>query len=208
MTRHTPGRAARRRGPYRPKGGHPESVRRVGPRQFASLRQAAHLLDRPVDARAARAYLKDRRNVLLVAYDGATAVGFLRGTQLGRLDSPRDQMFLYEVGVRPVARRRGFGRRLVEALLRYCRDRGFQEVFVLADPRNTAAVRLYRSTGARPETRADRMFVYRLRSTGPAGRRTGSGRPATRNLISRSSDSSQKGRRRDRNGPASTPVGP
>ncbi len=208
MTRRTPGRAARRRGRYRPKGGNPGSVRRLGPRQFATLRQAAHLFDRPMDARAARAYLKDRRNVLLVAYDGPAAVGFLRGTQLGRLDSSRGQMFLYEIGVLPVARRRGFGRRLVEALLRYCRDRGFQEVFVLTDPRNTAAAGLYRSTGARPETRADRMFVYRLRSTGLAGRRPGSGRPATRNLISRSSDSSRQGRRRDRGGPASTPVGP
>lgn len=71
-------------------------------------------------------------------------------------------MFLYEVGVVEEFRRRGIGGELIQWLLRYCRDRGFEEIFVFTDPDNAPAVNLYRSTGAVTETPADRMFVYQL----------------------------------------------
>jgi ribosomal protein S18 acetylase RimI-like enzyme len=127
-------------------------------------RDARHLFDRPLDRPALRAYLSDPRNLLLLASIGSDAVGFLRATGLRQLHTRRLQMFLYEIGVTPRHRARGVGRALVKRLLKHCRDRGFEEVFVLTDPRNRAAVGLYRSTGAVTETRGDRMFVYRLRN--------------------------------------------
>jgi aminoglycoside 3-N-acetyltransferase I len=116
------------------------------------------------DLAAARAYLADDRNVFLMAYEGSEAVGFLRGTELGQLRSRRKQMFLYEIGVDENLRRRGIGKALVTSLLRDCRELGFEEVFVFVDATNAPAVRLYLTTGALPETAADRMFVYRLHS--------------------------------------------
>ncbi|NNN18097.1 MAG: GNAT family N-acetyltransferase [Thermoplasmata archaeon] len=44
--------------------------------------------------------------------------------------------------------RRGVADELIRWLLNYCRERGFEEVFVLTDPANEAAVTLYQSTGA------------------------------------------------------------
>jgi ribosomal protein S18 acetylase RimI-like enzyme len=76
-------------------------------------------------------------------------------------------MFLYEIEVRPGHRRRGVGRALITALLNYCRANHFEEVFVFTDPANSAAVGLYRSTGAVTETPADRMFVYQLADARP-----------------------------------------
>lgn len=144
---------------------------RLGPGQTAELLQASALYDHPPSATAARAYLGDERNVFLLAREGAEAVGFLRGTALGQIHTPRKQMFLYEIGVAPTHQHRGVGRALVNSLLGYCRAEGFEEVFVLTDPANAAAVALYRSTGAVTETPADRMFVYRLRGVGGSGGR-------------------------------------
>jgi len=124
--------------------------------------RARALFDRPFSPGAALAYLEDDRNVFLLAMEADEPVGFLRGTALGQLASRRPQMFLYEIGVGARYRRRGIGRALVRALIEYCRARDFEEIFVLTDPSNTAAVGLYRETGARTETPGDRMFVYRL----------------------------------------------
>jgi ribosomal protein S18 acetylase RimI-like enzyme len=137
-------------------------VVRLGRARAAEVVRARRLFDRPPDLRATRAYLGDPRNVFLLASQNSVPVGFLRGTALAQIGSRRPQMFLYEIGVDRRFRGRGAGRALVRALLRYCRDHGFEEVFVLTSPENRPAVRLYRSTGGRTETRADRMYVYRL----------------------------------------------
>jgi ribosomal protein S18 acetylase RimI-like enzyme len=137
-------------------------VRRLRRGDEARVLGAAPLFDDPPVPSAVRAYLADRANVFFLAADGTRAVGFLRGTGLRQLHGRKRQMFLYEVAVARSHRRHGVGSALVAALLRYCRRRGFEEVFVFTNPRNTAAVRLYRGTGGRTETSADRMFVYRL----------------------------------------------
>jgi len=138
-------------------------LRRILPGDEPAVLRADHLFDhgRP-DRDAVRAYLADARNVLVFAYEGDKALGFLRATELLQLTSRRKQMFLYEIHVDPEFRRQGVGKALVNALLADCRERGFAEVFVLTDPTNAAAVALYRSTGAVTETEADRMFVFPL----------------------------------------------
>jgi ribosomal protein S18 acetylase RimI-like enzyme len=137
-------------------------VERLGPGDEDRILRAGHLFDEPPDPSAVRAYLEDYRNIFLLAYEGETAVGFLRGTELRQLKTERKQMFLYEIAVDATFRRRGIGRELVRFLLRDCRIRGYEEVFVFTDPANQAAVELYRTTGAVTETPADRMFVYQL----------------------------------------------
>lgn len=140
-------------------------ISRMGPSEAAWLARAAEpLFDAPPTRGPLKAYLADRRNVFLLASVNKEPVGFLRGTSLGQLHTRHPQMFLYEVAVGREHRRRGVGRALVERLLKDCRSRQYDEVFVLTDPGNRAAVRLYRRTGAGTETSGDRMFVYRLRN--------------------------------------------
>ncbi|MCI4338528.1 MAG: GNAT family N-acetyltransferase [Thermoplasmata archaeon] len=134
---------------------------------MAGLLTVERLFDHPLPPEVARAYLADRRNVVFVAIAGGNGVGYLRATALLQPHTLRRQMFLYEIAVEAAKRRRGVGRSLVEALLSYCRRRKFDEVFVFTSPYNRAATRLYRSTGAVTETRADRMYVYLLRSGRP-----------------------------------------
>jgi ribosomal protein S18 acetylase RimI-like enzyme len=137
----------------------------LAPGDERQVDRAARLFDEPPDPTAVRAYLEDRRNVFLLACENELPVGFLRGTELRQLHSHRRQMFLYEIAVDEHHRRRGIGAGLVRELLRYCREREFEEVFVFTDPANAAAVGLYRSTGGITETPADRMFVYPLTGT-------------------------------------------
>jgi ribosomal protein S18 acetylase RimI-like enzyme len=139
-------------------------IRRLHPGEELAVLRAAYLFDEDPDLSSVRAYLADDRNILLFAFEGSNAVGFLRGTELRQLASRRRQMFLYEISVDETFRRKGVGSSLVKMLLQDCRDRGFEEVFVFTDPANQAAVALYRSTGAVTETPADRMFVYPLHS--------------------------------------------
>jgi ribosomal protein S18 acetylase RimI-like enzyme len=138
-------------------------IRRLGRTAEQEVLRAGPLFDEVPDPRAVRTYLADDRNVFLLAYEGDSIVGFLRGTELGQLKSERKQLFLYEIAVAESHRRRGVGRELVRTLLRLCQDQGMDEVFVFTDdPANAAAERLYRSTGAVTETPGDRMYVYKL----------------------------------------------
>ncbi|MCI4360382.1 MAG: GNAT family N-acetyltransferase [Thermoplasmata archaeon] len=138
-------------------------VQRLGVGEEGEILRARALFDEPPDPQAARTYLQDERNVFFLAYHRAVPVGFLRGSALGQISTERRQMFLYEIAVGEAYRRRGIGRALVEALLRFCREGRFAEVFVFTDdPGNRAAEELYRATGGVTETVGDRMFVYRL----------------------------------------------
>jgi ribosomal protein S18 acetylase RimI-like enzyme len=58
------------------------------------------------------------------------------------------EMFLYELAVDEPARRRGFGRALVEALATLARERGCYGMWVLTDDDNVAALATYRGAGA------------------------------------------------------------
>jgi ribosomal protein S18 acetylase RimI-like enzyme len=139
-------------------------IRRLGSQDVPEVVRAARLFDEPPDPAAVHTYLRDDRNIFLLASEGDTPVGYLRGTELGQLKNERRQLFLYEVAVAEERRRQGVGRELVRALLRSCEVGGFEEIFVFTDdPANVAAERLYRSTGAITETVGDRMFVYKLR---------------------------------------------
>lgn len=138
-------------------------VIQIRPPNVDWLLRSPALFDDPAERRAARAYLRDPANIFLLAIDRGQAVGFLRGTALRQPHIRRSQMFLYEIAVLPKFQRRGIARALIERLVRYCRTRGFEEIFVFTSPNNRPAVRLYRSTGGVTETDADRMFVYRLR---------------------------------------------
>ncbi|HYA69955.1 MAG TPA: GNAT family N-acetyltransferase [Thermoplasmata archaeon] len=141
-------------------------IRRLLPGDELAVLNAGYLFDGEVpDLAAVRAYLADTRNVLLFAFEGSEALGYLRGTELLQLNSRRKQMFLYDISVDEDFRGRGIGKALVSTLLKDCRERGFAEAFVFTDPANIAAVALYRSSGGITETPADRMFVFPLHSS-------------------------------------------
>ena len=108
-------------------------------------------------------FFEDENNILLVAYAGAERCGFLYGYVLESLRSKRPKLFLYSIDVVEAYRVRGVGTRLIESLKGIARQRSCQEIFVLTNRSNRAALKLYEATGGTIENPDDVMFVYGLR---------------------------------------------
>jgi|ERR1700722_9274903 len=112
----------------------------------AQVEAAAHLFDGPSRPDAVERFLGDPNHHLLVAYDGARAVGFVSGVEMTHPDKGTE-MFLYELAVDEAARRRGVGTALVDALATLAREKRCYDMWVLTDDENEAAVRTYRRAG-------------------------------------------------------------
>jgi ribosomal-protein-alanine N-acetyltransferase len=84
-------------------------------------------------------------------YVGAFAAdgedGFVMG--YGLCSAAADQGEILNLAVDPVARRRGIGRLLLEAMLGWLKSRGVRRVYLEVRPSNAAAVELYRRAGFR-----------------------------------------------------------
>jgi aminoglycoside 3-N-acetyltransferase I len=126
-------------------------VRRLGP---GDEQVVERLAEHGPPERAAE-LLADERTIFLAAFDGDAAepVGFVLAYELLRRHGDPSQLFVYEVGVAPEARRRGVATELLCELHRRARARGIPRGFVLTNESNEAAMELYRSLGgARPNT--------------------------------------------------------
>jgi ribosomal protein S18 acetylase RimI-like enzyme len=63
------------------------------------------------------------------------------------LSDAYDWAEITELYVRPSARRRGIGSRLIDSALRYARERGSKEIHLLVDPENEVALAFYKALG-------------------------------------------------------------
>lgn len=123
---------------------------------------APGVFDHHIDPGATRAFLADRRHHLAVALDGGLVVGFASGIHYLHPDKPRPELWVNEIGVAPTHRRRGIGRRLLEALLAEGRAVGCTEAWVLAEAGNEAASNLYAASGGEAASARPVMFSFPL----------------------------------------------
>ena len=144
------------------------------------------LFDNPVDGHATRAFLADPRHHIAVAIDDGVVVGFATGVHYFHPDKPAPELFVNEVGVAPTHQRRGIAKDVLGALLQRGRELGCVEAWVLTDPSNAAAMRLYAASGG--EASPDHvMFSFRLEPTAQSGvahlRKQYYFRPSDRGLL-------------------------
>ncbi|GAA4932877.1 GNAT family N-acetyltransferase [Actinoplanes utahensis] len=117
----------------------------------AEVHRAADLFDTPPLEAATRRFLTDPTHHLLLAYDDADRpIGMVTGVETTHPDKGTE-MFLYELGVAPVARLQGVGAALVEALATLAREKGCYGMWVATDADNEAALATYRRAGAAEE---------------------------------------------------------
>lgn len=120
-------------------------IRRLRPGDEDILRLLETAYERPIPAGGE--ILADERAHVLTAFDGDVPVGYALLYVLPRIDG-RWMVFLYDVGVAEPFRRRGVGRKLMEAATAVMREAGACKMFVLTDDGNEAAMALYASAGA------------------------------------------------------------
>ena len=81
--------------------------------------------------------------IALVALSGAEVVGGLTAYVLEKFEQERREIYIYDMAVAEVHRRKGIATQLIRELQAVARERGAYVIFVQADPGDTAALGLY-----------------------------------------------------------------
>ena len=137
-------------------------IRILGSSDGALLRKVAPgVFDHDLNPALVAEFLADGRHHLAVAIEDGMVVGFASGVHYVHPDKPAE-LWINEVGVAPSHHRRGIGKAIIEALLQHAKILGCREAWVLTDRSNTAAMRLYASTGGEEAARDQVMFTYFL----------------------------------------------
>ncbi|MBD3285550.1 GNAT family N-acetyltransferase [candidate division WOR-3 bacterium] len=135
--------------------------------EIKRLRQGDEVLAQEIvdkfwpEGRLNETFLSKQTNYLLAAYVDDAFAGFLYAFELDRLEQERPMMFFYSIDVLEKYRRQGIGKRLIEELNRICAQRNVSKMYVLTDEANTAALKLYQSTGGKRVMPDNVLFVYK-----------------------------------------------
>jgi GNAT superfamily N-acetyltransferase len=107
-------------------------------------------------------FLSTPGTVFFLAEEDGAPVGRAYGHSLAHPEG-ETTMLLYGIDVVPEARRRGHGRRLVDAFVEHARATGHTEVWVLSDEANSAGMGLYAAAGARRDGTNQVLLTWTLR---------------------------------------------
>jgi ribosomal protein S18 acetylase RimI-like enzyme len=119
----------------------------IGPAEIDLLLAVSPgLFDEDIRSDQARAFVDDPNSLLLLAYDGAVAVGLVSASVLLHPDKP-PALFINEVGTRDSHLRQGIARALMQRMIAIGRARGCEGIWLGTEPENDAALALYRSLG-------------------------------------------------------------
>jgi ribosomal protein S18 acetylase RimI-like enzyme len=129
-------------------------------RAINTLKPAQERNHKDVTADYMRIFLGDDKNILILGMEGHSPVGFALAYLLDRVDRNQAMMLFYEIVVSDRHRAHGIGKMMVNELKRIGLELNVTKIWVLTNKSNSAAVNLYRSTGAKPVGDDDVMFVY------------------------------------------------
>ena len=136
-------------------------VRLLEPHEAAVLDQVARgVFDNGIDPLLTAEFFADARHHLAVAIEDGVVVGMASAVHYVHPDKP-PQLFINEVGVAPSHQGRGFGRQLVDVLVRLATELQCTEAWVLTDSSNVVAQRMYEGAGG--ETPPDQCIMYTIR---------------------------------------------
>jgi aminoglycoside 3-N-acetyltransferase I len=89
--------------------------------------------------------------IVIVARRGVEVVGGLAAYELHKFEQDRREIYIYDLAVAGVHRRKGLATGLIQALKRVARERQVYVIYVQADRGDTAAIALYESLGTRED---------------------------------------------------------
>jgi len=114
------------------------------------LNVADEVFDNPVKPAYAEEFLADPRHHIAVALDENLVVGMVTGVDYIHPDKP-GEIWINEVGVSPKWQQRGIGKKLLKLMFEHGRSIGCGEAWVLTDPDNAPARKLYQAVKGEEE---------------------------------------------------------
>lgn len=97
----------------------------------------------------------------VVAINENTVIAGLTFYVLDQYDFEKPLAYIYDLAVLKQYQRKGIGKKLIEFTNEFCRQKGFEEVFVQAEKIDDYAVDFYRSTNPTGEQQVVH-FYYKL----------------------------------------------
>lgn len=116
---------------------------------------APEVFDHKINPQHLQAFLDDDRHVMFIAIDGKTVVGMASAVEYFHPDKPA-QLWINEVGVATTHRRRGIGRKLVQALITAAEERRCVYAWLGTDINNVPAQGCFASI---PEGETPQKFL-------------------------------------------------
>jgi ribosomal protein S18 acetylase RimI-like enzyme len=110
----------------------------------------------------AESFIQNPNNALFLAYSNTVLVGFASAYRLQRFDQRNAEVLLYEIGVDERHQQKGIGGALVLSIKEWASEVGSDQVWVLTNRSNTAAMALYSSAGGTMESSDEQMFTFVL----------------------------------------------
>jgi len=98
-----------------------------------------------------RGWLGNPGNILLVATEDDAVVGALAAYVLQKFEQARSEIYIYDLAVDEVHRRKGIATALIERLKGVARERGAYVIYVQADYGDDPAINLYTKLGTRED---------------------------------------------------------
>lgn len=84
--------------------------------------------------------------IVFVAIIESQVIGGLTAYTLEQYYSEKPLAYIYDLAVMTKYQRQGIGKKIIGAMTKYCKERGYEEVFVQADKVDDYAIDFYRST--------------------------------------------------------------
>ena len=95
---------------------------------------------------------------VIVALNNGVVIGGLTAYELDMYKEETTEIFLYEIAVEPLCRKKGVAKELIESLKKVCVSKGIREMYVGTEKDNYPAIKLYKATGGEMEEIT--WFVY------------------------------------------------
>jgi aminoglycoside 3-N-acetyltransferase I len=96
-----------------------------------------------------KSLLADEAFVAYVAIVDDKVAGAVAAFELPMYYYRGSEMFIYDIAVKPEFQRKGIGKKLLKALILYCKKKNIREIFVAADEEDAHALKFYQSTGGK-----------------------------------------------------------
>jgi len=141
----------------------PLKITRISNTSNFSIADFNLLLDEGMvwDGEQGERFIENHDNALFVAFWEEKASGFLTAHRLQRFDKRKAKILIYEIGVHPNYRRRGIGKALIEEVKKWAKEVEADNVWVLTEKNNEAAMAMYKSAGGIEEAPGTIMWTYK-----------------------------------------------